>query len=331
LINQLRQKKKAGVVIFTSGTTGKKKAALFDIEKLFLKYFNKPARPYRTLTFLNLDHIGGINTVCSILTSGGTIITAKDKSVKSVCSAIEQHEVQLLPTTPTFLHMLLISHAQELYDLSSLKMITYGTEPMPEFLLKELHKALPNVKLKQTYGATEFGILSTQSLSSDSTWMKIGGPNTDIQIKEGTLWVRTDLAMLGYLNSPSPFQDQGWYNTKDKVEVCNDYFRILGRDTDIINVGGEKVNPIEIENLLMQLPNVLNVLVYGKDNPLTGQIVAAHFVIDKAEDLKHLRKRIWDFCYSSKIEAYKIPRYIDIAEHDLVNDRFKKLRKLELI
>ncbi len=330
MLDQLRQVGKAGVVFFSSGTTGGQKAALFDIEKLFLKYLRKSGKPYRTLTFLSLDHIGGVNTLFSILTSGGTIITTVDQTVQSVCSAIARHKVQLLPTTPTFLNMLLMSQAQTHYDLNSLKMITYGTEPMPENLLKSVHKVLPDVKLKQTYGATEFGILATRSLSSDSTWIKIGGPNTDVRIVDGTLWVRTDLTMLGYLNSPSPFDEQGWYNTKDKVETHDGYFRILGRDTDVINVGGEKVHPLEVENHLMQLPNVNNVLVYGRDNQITGQVVAAQFVMEKTEELQQLRKRVWAFC-SSAMESYKIPRYIEIAEHSLVSDRFKKMRKPELL
>ena len=81
--------------------------------------------------------------------------------------------------------------------------------------------------------------------------------------------------MLGYLNAPSPFDADGWFNTQDLVETDGDYIRILGRKSELINVGGEKVHPTEIENVLLQLDNVKDVTVRGRPNPITGEVVAA--------------------------------------------------------
>ena len=151
--------------------------------------------------------------------------------------------MQLLPTTPTFLRMLLISGAYKKYDLGSLELITYGTEPMPTATLESLHAAFPGVRLKQTYGLTEVGILPTKSEQDDSLWLAVGGPGYETKIVDNVLWIRAQMAMVGYLNAPSPFDADGWFNTGDVVEQKGDYIRFMGRKSEIINVGGEKVFP----------------------------------------------------------------------------------------
>ena len=204
------------------------------------KFRNKIRRSYRTLIFLKLDHIGGINTLFSILLNGGTLITPGDRTPLAVCAAMEKYKVELLPTTPTFLNMVLVSGAWQDQDLSSLQVITYGTEPMPVSTLESLNRSFPNVTFKQTYGLTELGIFSTKSKTSDSTWMKVGGQGIETKVKDGTLWVRSGAAMMGYLNGPNPFDKEGWYDTGDQVEMDGEYLRIKGRHEERINVGGER-------------------------------------------------------------------------------------------
>src|SRR5262249_41134676 len=154
---------------------------------------------------------------------------------------------------PTFLRMMLIACAHERFDLSSLKLITYGTEPMSAGTLRDLRNALPAVRIKQTYGSSELGILPTQSQASDSLWLKLG---VETRVHDGVLWVRSPAAMFGYLNHNSPFDADGWYNTMDAVEVEGEYMHILGRESEIINVGGEKVYPAEVEDVLLRAGNV---------------------------------------------------------------------------
>ena len=79
--------------------------------------------------------------------------------------------------------------------------------------------------------------------------------------------------MLGYLNAPSPFDADGWFNTQDAVEQDGEWLRFLGRTSDLINVGGQKVYPAEVESVLLELENVLDVTVRGEPNPIIGQIV----------------------------------------------------------
>ena len=127
------------------------------------------------MTFLLFDHIGGMDTLFGTLANGGTMVTTPSRDPDTVCRAIAAHRVHTLPTSPTFLNLLLISEAWRNHDLSSLKVIAYGTEAMPESVLKRLGEAFPGVELVQTYGLSELGVLRTRSRDGGSLWMKFSG------------------------------------------------------------------------------------------------------------------------------------------------------------
>jgi acyl-coenzyme A synthetase/AMP-(fatty) acid ligase len=316
-----------GFVIFTSGSTGKGKAVLLDYARMTHKYRGKIRDALRTLLFLKLDHIGGLNTLFSVMFNGGTIVTCGSRQANDICACIEQYRVELLPTTPSFLTMLLMSGVHRKHDLSSLKVISYGTEAMPNSTLASLHQSLPGVVLKQTYGLSELGILSTKSKDCASKWMKIGGDGFELKVRDGTLWIKSEQAMLGYLNAPDPFDGDGWYDTGDKVEVDGEYFQILGRESEIINVAGEKVFPIEIESFLLTVDNVKDVIVRGKKSPVVGQMIWAEFLLENEEDPASFKKRVVEQC-GRHLSPFKVPGFITIASDDsLVGSRFKKIRK----
>ena len=130
LLGQLAGTEHPGLVLFSSGSTGRPKAILHDGERLLEKF--EPLRPgLRMLSFLLLDHIGGINTLLYALSTGGTVVAVSDRSPTAICQAIERDRVEVLPTSPTFLNLLLMSGEYRRHDLSSLRVITYGTEVMP--------------------------------------------------------------------------------------------------------------------------------------------------------------------------------------------------------
>lgn len=324
LMQQLRETRHPGLILFSSGSTGKSKASLLDVDRLLEKF--KRLRPgQRTLSFLLLDHIGGLNTLLHTLSTGGALVTIHERSADAVCRAIQDHRIHLLPSTPTFLKMLLISEAYHRYDLSSLEMITYGTEPMPTSTLEHLHRVMPKVTLKQTYGLSELGILQTKSKDSGSLLVKVGGEGYETKVVDKILWIRARSAMLGYLNAPSPFDAEGWFNTGDQVEVEGEYMRILGRKSEIINVGGEKVYPAEVESVLLEMENVRDVTVTGKPNAVTGHVVVAKILLDSAEDPMTLRRRVREFC-KDRLAPYKIPASVEVVDGKLHSDRFKKTR-----
>lgn len=329
LIERLRDDDHAGIILFTSGSTGESKAAVHSFARLIEKHVGEAARkPMNTMVFLKFDHIGGVNTMLWVLMNGGCMVAVEDRSPNAVCRLIEEARVEILPATPSFLNMLILSRAWEKYDLSSLKVITYGTEPMPESTLQAAHKHFPAVALKQTYGLTELGIFSTRSRSGLSTFMAIREDDARTKIENGILYIKAKSAMLGYLNAASPFDADGWYNTGDRVVVEDGYTRVLGRESEIINVGGEKVFPSEVESILLEMDNVVDVTVLSKVSPVVGQIVAAIFKLEREEELVALRMRVWAHC-RSRLEGYKIPREISITSGDLVSTRFKRIRRFE--
>jgi long-chain acyl-CoA synthetase len=292
----------------------------------------KVRRHRRTsIAFLFFDHIGGVNTLLYSLANAGCLVTVEARTPDSVLGSIEKYEVEVLPTSPTFINLILLGEAYKCHNLASLKLVTYGTEPMPESILKRFHELFPKIELLQTYGLSELGILRSKSKSSSELWVKVGGEGYETRIVEGLLQIKaTRSAMLGYLNAPSPFTEDGWYNTGDAVEVSGEYLRFLGRKSDIINVGGEKVFPIEVESTIQELSNVQDVSVYGERNPITGNIVCARVTLkDETEDSKLFIARLKTFC-RDKLQAYKVPVKVSIIHSSQHNERFKKMRGLPI-
>lgn len=323
----LRTRQHPGLVLFSSGSTGKSKAAVHDLS-LLLEKFKVPRRSQRAITFLLYDHIGGVNTMLYTLSNAGCMVTVPDRRPETVLAAVAKYRVELLPTSPTFLNLILLDQAWQRHDLSSLRTVTYGTEPMPESTLRRFHELFPQLSLQQTYGLSEVGILRSKSRSSDSLWMKIGGEGYETRIVEGLLQIKAQSAMLGYLNAPSPFTDDGWFITGDAVEVDGEYLKILGRKSEMINVGGEKVYPAEVESVLLQMPGVVDAAVCGEANAITGAIVVARLNLAQPEPLPELRRRLREFC-RARLAPYKIPARIEIVEDAQYSARFKKMRRAQ--
>jgi len=232
----------------------------------------------------------------------------------------------LLPTTPTFLNFLIMSNQYGAHDLSSIELITYGTEPMPEATLHKIEGIFPRTRLKQTYGLSELGVLRSESKEDGSLWLKVGGEGFETKVVDGTLWIRSEANMVGYLNAPNPFDEDGWMCTGDVVEEKDGYILFRGRTTEIINTGGKKVFPVEVENVLVQLPNIVDVAVEARPHPIMGQVVQARVSLQEPEDLSALSERLRTEC-NKHLARYKVPvRYIIVDEQELRSSRFKKMR-----
>ncbi|BAI79867.1 AMP-dependent synthetase and ligase [Deferribacter desulfuricans SSM1] len=328
LIKKLQEKGKSGLILFSSGSTGKPKAMIHDFDNLVDSYEGRKEKNINTLIFLSFDHIGGIDTIFRQFSIGGTITIPYSRSPDAICKVIEKHQVNVLPASPTFLNLLLISGIYKEYDLSSLNIIAFGAEPMPEYLLKELKKTFPKVNFQQKYGTSETNAVKVINKNNNGLYIKIDDLNIEYKIVDDELWLRSKTQILGYLNAPmDSFTEDGWFRTGDLVEVKQDgYLKIIGRSKEIINVGGEKVLPQEVENVILELDEVVDVMVYGESNPITGQTVVADIVLKDGIDKKEAKKLIRKHC-RSKLDNYKVPTKINFVEKISFGDRFKKIRR----
>ena len=163
----LRERQTPGLVLFTSGTSGFPKGAVHDFSKL-LEKFKSQRTSLRTINFLLFDHWGGLNTLFHTLSNCGVVMALKNRKPEVICEYIQNYKIELLPVSPSFLNLLILSEAYKNYDLSSLKLITYGTEPMPLHTLKRAKEIFPEINFQQTYGLIELGVLRSKSKNDDS-------------------------------------------------------------------------------------------------------------------------------------------------------------------
>lgn len=327
LILDLMQRDQSGLVLFSSGSTGEPKAMIHNLDVLLETYVDKRPKSLSIMVFLMFDHIGGLNTLLNSLSMGAKIVIPAKREPEHVASLIEREKVNLLPASPTFLNMMLIAGVRESFDFRSLRMITYGTEAMPESLLARLKQEWPRVKLLQTFGTSETGIAQTSSRSSSSLEIKIDDPNQEVKIVNGELWLRSKTQILGYLNHDmSGFSNDGWFKTGDLVEESEDgYLKIIGRLKEVINVGGEKVLPSEVESCILEVAGVADCVVYAVANAITGQTVATNVVLESGVDEKVAKKDIRKHCKAS-LDRYKVPTKMVFSEDAAIGERFKKIR-----
>jgi acyl-coenzyme A synthetase/AMP-(fatty) acid ligase len=323
LFRQLADQGAAGLVLFSSGTSGAPKAMVQDFGRLLGTYSGRHESDLPVLVLLGFDHIGGLNTLLGALAAGSLLVVPVSRAPAEVAAAIERHAVAVLPASPTFLGLLL--SADVTASLASLRVITYGTEPMPESLLARLKAAFPRVRFIQTFGTSETGIVRTSSPESDSTYLRFEDPKLEWKVVDDELWLRSCTQIAGYLNASNErFTADGWFRTGDKVEQGpNGTIRVLGRMGEMINVGGEKLMPAEVESVVLSIPGVTDCRARGESHPLTGQTVVVDVVASVA-DHEALRSAIRSAC-RERLARHKTPTRVNFVL-SVSGERMKKVR-----
>lgn len=319
LIEQLRDKDHAGLVLFSTGTTGRPKAILHDLT-YFMQRFETPRPTLKTINFLLFDHIGGLNTLLHTLFNKGTVVAPHSRSVEAILQTCTEHKIEVLPTTPTFLRMMLMSGLIPDAVPESLRIITYGTERMDQPTLDALCELLPNIDFRQTFGMSELGIVRVKSEARDSLFMKVGGEGVETRVVEHVLEIRSQTRMLGYLNADSPFDEAGWYNTQDIVEERDGYYKVTGRTSEVINVGGLKFMASEVERVALQYEGVELAKVEGKSNPITGQHVE---LTVQAAPNADIDKAMFKAFLNDTLPNHMVPKRLKVASV-AVGHRFKR-------
>ena len=330
LIARLLNEDAPGFVVFSSGSTGEAKAVLHNAQQ-FCGHLEDVRKAKSTIGFLAFDHIAGVDTLFYTLFAGGTLIVPSDRSPRRVCEAVESNQAQVLPVSPSFLKLLLVSPALQEADLTSLEIVTFGSEPPDPTVIDRLSELLPNTQLLQKYGTSEFGAPRSKTKPGDSRWLKLESDNFKIRIIDEILWVKASGTMLGYLNvepdaASAALEADGWFCTGDRVEQDGEWLRILGRDSDLINVGGEKVFPAEVETVIEALPEVLECAVSGEEHPLMGNVVVAKVRLNEELDQAEVKRRVRAHC-KGKLARHAIPVKVLVTKERLTSERGKRLRR----
>jgi acyl-CoA synthetase (AMP-forming)/AMP-acid ligase II len=308
------------LLVLTTGTTGVPKGARHDWRRLLAAAGGrKPAPGTRWLFAYNPYQFAGVQMLVHVLSVGGVLVVPTSNRPRDALEAMRVHAVTHVSATPTFWRFLLAGLRPGDTSALALQQITLGGEAVGERVLEELHVAFPEVPISQIYAATEFG--SAVSVRDGDIGLPASvlerGPDADVRFKivDDELWVSSRVGMTGYFGDDRSggSGEAEWRPTGDRVELRDDRIVFLGRTSETINVGGVKVHPLPIEDAIARVPGVQLVRVFGRKNPMTGQIVAAEVVAAPDVDTGALEVAIKEAC-SAGLPTAARPRRIRFVD-----------------
>lgn len=315
----------ASTVVFTSGTTGAPKAAVLSARRQAAKLEMIRRETdwqdgRRTLLALQLTFSFGQWVTWLTLLSGGTLVFPERLSVDAVAAALAGGGIDRLPAVPTLLRGLLEREATaSLPDWSGTVMA--GGEVLPAGLGLKIRAAWPRAGIGDIYGLTETGTCDffVDPPDYDTASGSLGRPGQDIETRiaeDGELRIRSPYGMLGYLGDPErtaeAFDADGYFRTGDLAESRPDgRVALVGRAKDLINRGGMKVAPLEVEAVLAAHSDVAGALVSGVPDPETGEAVIA--VITAAPGRAPEPEQVLAWA-GERLERYKLPVRLKVVD-----------------
>ena len=336
------------MIMYTSGTTGIPKGALLSHQKTFYNTFNAVLYFDMTskdvmLVVMPLFHSGGLNIAAvPTLYTGGTIVIQKSFDPKQTLFLIEKHRITQAMLVPTMLNFMLKQANIDEYDLSSIKTMMVGGEPIPLSLIKAyMDRGIP---IRQVFGQTETSILLW--LSEEDAVRKIGSVgkpvfHADVRVvnksgkdvapgEVGEIIVKGPIQMICYWNDPKQTAEtlrDGWLHTGDLATVDEEGFvYMVDREKDMYISGGENVYPAEIERVLGEHPKILEVAVIGVPNEKWGEVGKALIVPKDGNKLSE--EEVIEFL-RGKLAKYKIPKYVEFTT-EFPKTASGKIKKAEL-
>lgn len=304
-------------VLFTTGTTGERKGSMISHRAILANAENLiDAQGFsRNLRFIvcgPLNHIGSLSKIWPTIMVGGTVqILDGLKDMPTFFQAVEQSPLPVATfMVPASIAMTLRFGRQELDRLSSrFEFIETGAAPMPQADMDELCKALPTTRLYNTYASTETGIISTHDYQHGPcvagclgrpmkhSWLSIDD--------DGIITCGGDQRMTGYLDGPLAgdsvtTRDRGWLDSDGRLHLA-------GRQDDIINVGGFKVNPVEVENAALSHPAITDCICIATPHPVLGTALRLLYVPKDGVTSDPTFHRSLALHLASHLERHKVP------------------------
>lgn len=316
--SQFRQKitsSSTKISIYTSGTTGQPKKITHSISNLIREV--RISDKYKTNVWgfaYNPTHMAGLQVFFQALLNKNKLVDIFEFSREDILASFDKEKITHISATPTFYRFLLPLKT----PLPKVLKVSLGGEKSSKELHTKINHAFPNAKVYNIYASTEAGTLFS---SYGENFIIKENKKEFIKIENGELLIHKDL-----LGKNDDVFDGQWYYTSDLIKWVDEskgVFKFLSRKNEMINVGGNKVNPHEVEEVLNQIDGIEKSQVFGKPNSLLGNLICAKIVLKNKELTELSIKQI----LNKKLESYQIPRQISFVEK-LELTRTGKLKRL---
>ncbi len=338
-------------ILYTSGTTGNPKGALFDHHRILHVAFStsimmKIGPEDNLFHVAPLFHSAQLNLFMVTGTYlGSTQVIHQNFDPVQALKAIDEHKISLFFGIPTMYNFFLQVPDKEKYDLSSVKRCGYGAAPMPVPLLEKSMEMFGHDQFFNMCGLTEGGPGGVLLWPVDhKTKLGAGGRamlNTEARVvtdsgedvhpgQVGEFIIRSEMVMKSYYNKPDETQKtlrDGWLYTGDLATIDEDgYVTLVDRKKDMIISGGENVYSTEVEQVLYKHPKILEAAVVGLPDETWGERVVAIVVPKQGETIDYVE--LTDFC-RKHLAGYKMPTDF-FEEKELLRNASGKVMKYKL-
>ncbi|PKK89502.1 MAG: hypothetical protein CVV64_13900 [Candidatus Wallbacteria bacterium HGW-Wallbacteria-1] len=319
------------LALATSGTTGNPRIAIHDLNHLMGAAWKTESDSDNSLLCVyGRSHMAGQDIILRSLFAGRPVILMADPDPRIAPEWIEKFKPTILPCTPSFLRLMIHSGCCAHRDLSSVKTVVYGAEALAEALAEKIHQVFPNAKLVQTYGLTEAGVTDIENDPERVGWFRFRGRRGGMKVIDGIINIQSPSLkrILEFDENWKKVEIQdGWFSTGDQVEIHGPWMKVTKRSGRMINVGGVKIRPEDIENLLASLPWISAVRVSAAPSNILGSMVSldVELMPDSDYDLNTgaATQFIRKLCLNS-LDRYHVPQKIEFHPlGSLMGDRLK--------
>lgn len=294
----------SSITIFTSGTTGQPKKVVHSVKTLTRSV--RMGDKYKDQVWgfaYNPTHMAGLQVFFQAFTNLNTLANVFNTSRLEVYAAIDKYHISHLSATPTFYRLLLPFEK----EYASVQRVTLGGEKSDTRLYESIRKIFPQAKINNVYASTEAGSLFA---AKGDCFMLPQNLSEKFKVIDNELLIHKSL--LG--ESDSFKLDGDFYHSGDIIEWVDQsqgLFRFCSRKNELINVGGYKVNPGEIENALLTISGIKQAIVFGKPNVILGNVLCAEVQLCENMTLTELQIREK---LKECLQDFKIPRQIKFVD-----------------
>jgi acyl-coenzyme A synthetase/AMP-(fatty) acid ligase len=323
-----RQTSDFTVTLMTSGTTGRPKLVRHRLSSLLGRIprsaASGTAQEQRWLLTYQPTTFAAMQVILTALCTGAALIQSSNRTPTGLFNVAERLGATHISGTPTFWRSFLL--AARPGCLRPLQ-ITLGGETVDQPTLDRLAQRFPGARITHIYASTEAGALFSVHDGRSGfprAWLETRAAGVGLRVRDGVLQVESPRRMLDYVGPSSPrLTDDGWLITGDLVDVAGDRVYFQGRTDDVLNIGGAKVHPQEVEEFLLSCPGVTEVRVRGLRNPMSGHLLAADVVLAHGFEADGHRIELMRRCQSS-LPSHKAPRLIRVVPAIAVRESGKK-------